>query len=378
MTKLHDFALGLRRITVPPTHRVLVLEKGRFRDVLGPGEHRLPARNVTLEWHDLNRAVFESETADALLHDRPDLAERLVWKVQTGTTETAVVLRDGRPFQAMQPGTRALYLADAGPWEVERFDVSEDLAVDPATARRFPRGAALKWFAEHVVPEAHAGLLSVDGTAFRTLEPGTHRFWNAGRAVTVRVVDLRWRSHDVTGQEILTRDRVPLRVNLAADFRVVDPRLAVSAVRDFEEALHRALQFAFRRTLGALTLDQLLADKVSVDAEAAAKVRAEMAAIGLELGEIAIRDVILPGEMRAILTRVIEAQKEAEANVIRRREETNATRSLLNTAKVMEENPVMLRLKELEALEAVAGKIGQLTVHNGTAGLLGELVRLRD
>ena len=72
------------------------------------------------------------------------------------------------------------------------------------------------------------------------------------------------------------------------------------------------------------------------------------------------------------------AEKEAEANVIRRREETNATRSLLNTAKVMAENPVMLRLKELEALETIAGKVERLTVHNGTSGLMSDLVRLRD
>ncbi len=82
--------------------------------------------------------------------------------------------------------------------------------------------------------------------------------------------------------------------------------------------------------------------------------------------------------MRDILNRVAAAQKEAEANVIRRREETNATRSLLNTAKVMEENPVMLRLKELEALETMAGKVERLTIHNGTAGLLSDIIRLRD
>ena len=77
-------------------------------------------------------------------------------------------------------------------------------------------------------------------------------------------------------------------------------------------------------------------------------------------------------------SQVVAAQKEAEANVIRRREETNATRSLLNTARVMAENPVMLRLKELEALETIAGKVDTLTVHNGTEGLMTDLVRLRD
>ena len=153
---------------------------------------------------------------------------------------------------------------------------------------------------------------------------------------------------------------------------------AATEVKDFAEALYRSLQYAFRKTLGAKTLDQILENKVTVDVEAAEKVRSEMAAIGIEVGEIALKDVILPGEMREILNQVVSAEKAAEANVIRRREETNATRSLLNTAKVMAENPVMLRLKELEALEQIAGKVERLTVHNGTGGLMNDLVKLRD
>ncbi|MEL6234209.1 MAG: slipin family protein [Pseudomonadota bacterium] len=378
LTHLFDWIRDVQRITVTPNQRVLVLHYGEFHDVLGPGSHAIPRSNVVLEWHNLNRSFFSSDNADALMRDRPDLAAILVTEVRTGPGEVAMVMRDGRPWQAMQPNTKVLYLRDAGPWEVERFDVSADLAISPALAKRMSKGASENWFTEHRVPDGHAGLLSIDGGSAQLLEPGTHRFWATGVTVELRIVDLRWRSIDVTGQEILTRDRVPLRVNLAAEYRVTDPVQAVTAVHDFKEALHRALQFAFRKTLGALTLDQLLADKVSVDAEAAEKVRVEMAQLGLELGEIALKDVILPGEMREILTRVVEAQKEAEANVIRRREETNATRSLLNTAKVMEENPVMLRLKELEALEGLAGKIGTLTVHSGTGGLLSDLVRLRD
>ena len=74
---------------------------------------------------------------------------------------------------------------------------------------------------------------------------------------------------------------------------------------------------------------------------------------------------------------VLEAEKVAQANVIRRREETNATRSLLNTAKVMENNPVALRLKELEALEKVTEKIGTISVYGGLDGVLNELVRIK-
>ena len=108
------------------------------------------------------------------------------------------------------------------------------------------------------------------------------------------------------------------------------------------------------------------------------KVSAEMAGIGVRIGDISVKDVILPGDMREILNRVVLAEKEAEANVIRRREETAATRSLLNTAKVMEENPVMLRLKEMEALEKIAEMVQYLAVHNGTQGLLEDLVSLRE
>ncbi|WP_248310480.1 SPFH domain-containing protein [Devosia sp. Root105] len=153
---------------------------------------------------------------------------------------------------------------------------------------------------------------------------------------------------------------------------------AATTVKDFADALYRALQFAFRKSLGVKSLDEILADKVTAEAEAIAEVRTQMAAIGLTVGEIAVKDVILPGEMRDILNEVVAAEKEAEANVIRRREETNATRSLLNTARVMAENPVMLRLKELEALSEIAGKVERLTIHNGTAGLMNDLVKLRD
>ncbi len=228
------------------------------------------------------------------------------------------------------------------------------------------------------VAEGQTGLLYVNGEFVRALGAGSHMFWDIGRKVTVKLVDTRRQSLDVTGQEVLTKDRVTIRINLAAEYRVADPVKVTTEVKDFAEALYRALQYAFRKTLGAKTLDQILENKVTVDAEAADKVRTEMAAIGIDVGEIALKDVVLPGDMREILNQVVAAEKEAEANVIRRREETNATRSLFNTTKVMSENPVMLRLKELEALEQIAGKVERLTGHNGTGGLMNDLVKLRD
>lgn len=370
--------LGFQRLTLTETQRALTLRQGRFAAILGPGEHRLRRRGLTLARFDITTPRFVSTYDDALLRERPDLAQAHLTDVRAAEDEVAIVSRDGRLFEVLRPDARVIYWTVAGPWSVERVALAGDLSVPEALARRLAQAGLTALLVTAEVPEAHVGLVTVDGAEARIVPAGTHRFWNVGRKIAVRLIDMRRRSHDVTGQEILTRDRVTLRVNLAADFRVTDPMKAATAVKDFEEALHRALQLAFRKTLGALTLDQLLADKVAVDAQAAEAVRAEMAGLGVEVGAISLKDVILPGEMREILNRVVAAQKEAEANIIRRREETNATRSLLNTAKVMAENPTMLRLKELEALESIAGKVERLTVHNGTAGLMTDLVKLRD
>lgn len=370
--------LGYQRVTVTETQRALVLVNGRFANILGPGEHRLKRRNVAIQMHDLSGLRFVSIYEDALLRERPDLVEAHLTVVRTGADELAIVARDGRAYELVTPDHRAVYWTDAADWAVERLDVADSHEVAPKLAQRLMRSGLSKQLTSTEVAEGQVGILTIDGLRERVLSPGTYWFWFLGRKHLVKLVDTRWQSMDVTGQEILTKDRVTLRINLSADYRVADPELAVGAVKDFAEALHRALQLAFRKTLGALTLDQMLADKVSVDTEAASAVRVEMARVGVEVGEIALKDVILPGEMREILNQVVAAQKEAEANVIRRREETNATRSLLNTAKLMADNPVMLRLKELEALEGIADKVECLTVHNGTDGLMNDLVRLRD
>lgn len=91
---------------------------------------------------------------------------------------------------------------------------------------------------------------------------------------------------------------------------------------------------------------------------------------------VGVKDIILPGEIKTILSKVIEAEKAAQANVVRRREETAATRSMLNTAKMMEDNPVALRLKELEVLERIAEKIDRIQVNGSLDSILIDLIRM--
>lgn len=380
MTMFLDMIFGRKRVLVKANERVLALYKGEVLGIFGAGEHALPNRRgmLEVERHDMNRPVFASAYEKPLFDTLPEVARRELTVLRTNAREIAVVERDGELYTVLAPNQKLVVWNAAGPWTETRVDLAERLDVEPELMRRLTRARRTELVTAFVVNDGQVGLLFVDGTHQRMLEPGMHAFWNVGKTIQVRVVDLKRQSLDVTGQELLTRDKVTIRVNISAEYRVVDPLKAVSEVKDFADALYRALQFAFRQTLGTLTLDQILERKVTVNAEAAEKVRADMAAIGVEVAAIELKDVILPGEMRDILNQVVAAEKQAEANVIRRREETNATRSLLNTAKVMAENPVMLRLKELEALEAIAGKVERLTIHNGTAGLMNDLVQLRD
>ena len=141
--------------------------------------------------------------------------------------------------------------------------------------------------------------------------------------------------------------------------------------------MYRELQYGLRKAVSAKMLDELLGDKASLDADIFAWVRGRVSDLGIEILGVG-RDVILPGDMKDILNSVVQAEKAAQANVIRRREEANATRSLLNTARLIEDSPVLMRLKELEALEKVAEKIDTLTVFGGLDGVLKQLVTLKQ
>jgi regulator of protease activity HflC (stomatin/prohibitin superfamily) len=153
------------------------------------------------------------------------------------------------------------------------------------------------------------------------------------------------------------------------EYAVNDPALAALSVTDLRDSVYLIVQLAAREFVAGVTLDQLLEgrDAMTRFLEADAAPKAER--FGVRIERVGVKDVVLPGEMKTLLNRVIEAEKEAAANVILRREETAATRSLANTAKVIAENPVLLRLKELEALKDIAEHIDEVRLVVGSDGL---------
>lgn len=379
----------MKTFIIAENQRGLLVKDGRLVQVLGPGRHFYwlwnPAR-MRVEF-DLAHGACRSELVDGIEKRHPELAEANFEIVAPRIGEVAIVRRDGRASLIVRGGDIARVWKVLDTVTVETIDVEANPKLDKRLLTELGDAAVLgKVLPAPIevatVGEAQRALVLFDNELYESVGPGRHGYWQVGRKVTTRQLDTRPIPLEVTAQEILTRDRVSVRVTLTSFLQVTDVEQAALATPDYEAHVYKLVQFAVREAVAGRTLDELLGDRGEVDRQIAEHVRREMGDIGVRVTELGIKDVILPGEMRELINRVVEAEKVAQANLIRRREETAATRSLLNTAKLMADNPVLMRLKELEALERVTEKIGRIDVHAGSGEglevLTNRLVRIAD
>jgi regulator of protease activity HflC (stomatin/prohibitin superfamily) len=372
--------LGYKRFVIGDGERGIVYRNRQFESVLAPGVHSYwdLRDRLDVRMFDIARPEYTGKDVDSLIAALGARLDEHFVLADIGTQEVGLLSRNGKLEEVLAPGARALYWKGVVRVEVERAAIESLPLVAEPVARRLRQLGTLERYALAVnVPAESVGLLFVDGKLVQSLAAGSYAFWNFQKNVTAELTELRVQTVEVSGQELLTRDKVTLRVNLAASLRVVDAVQARTKVAKYGDYIYRELQYGLRKVVSARTLDELLGDKASLDADIFGYVRVQVAAIGVEVLGVGVKDIILPGEMKDILNGVVQAEKLAQANVIRRREEANATRSLLNTARLIEESPTLMRLKELEALEKVTEKIDKLTVFGGLDGVLKQLVSLK-
>jgi regulator of protease activity HflC (stomatin/prohibitin superfamily) len=378
--------MQFKRVTIRKNERGLLLRNGDFERILRPGTHWLVSLldALRVEVFTLDQPAFTHPIADYLRAAEPALVEREFLRVDLGENQAGLRYENDVLVEILPPATRRLYWRGVIEVRMEVVDISGSPEVPADLVPRLTQtqlrqrvvgGAAGVLLVQ--VPDPGAGILYVDGKLVRRLQPGAYGFWRFNHNVAVEVLDLRMQAMEVTGQEILTRDKVSLRLNLAATWRYTDVLKAFEQLAKPADHLYRELQFGLRAAVGTRSLDDLLENKNVIDEVVSAHVREKLSPFGVEIDSVGVKDIVLPGEMKTILAQVVEAGKAAEANVIRRREETAATRSLLNTAKVMEGNPTALRMKELETLERVAERIDKISVFGGLDQVLNGLVKLR-
>jgi regulator of protease activity HflC (stomatin/prohibitin superfamily) len=288
--------------------------------------------------------------------------------------QRALVWIDGRLARVIAAGLYA-YWTGAREVRVEVVD-SRNVQFEHKDLKSIVRSAeAARLLDICKVERDCVGVLFIDGRYVAQLEPGLYAYWKDAADSRVVELDMRESQIDVSGQEIMTLDKVTLRMNALVTYVIKDARRAVSASSDVRQSLYREVQLALRAVIGGRELDSFLTGKDDVAQELEQQVREQATVLGLEVNSVGIKDVILPGDMKDLMNKVTEAKKAAEANLIARREETAAMRSQANTAKLLADNPTLMRLRELEVLEKIASA-GKMNIVLGEKGLADRVVNL--
>ncbi|MBL7252690.1 slipin family protein [Paractinoplanes lichenicola] len=243
---------------------------------------------------------------------------------------------------------------------------------------------------EVIVHSGFRGLRYSDGRFDEVLEPGRYELPKRGRFTgrrvpTVRIVpiDVRERELNIKGQEILTADKVAVRVNIVTHFRVVDPRAAVEQVADYADRIYSDVQLAARRSLASMTLEAILTNRNQLSEDILRDVEGVSAGYGVQIVRADVKDLVFPGNLQEIMNRVLTAQRVAEAQMVEARTraeretleanskasaervaaeaaaeakriradaEVDALRRLAAAAEAYAQHPALLRLRELETL----------------------------
>jgi regulator of protease activity HflC (stomatin/prohibitin superfamily) len=280
--------------------------------------------------------------------------------------QRGVLYRDGAPRLFLRPGVHRYWKADPSV-ELRLYSIDAPM---PKLTNELVAVIPAGEYVRAVVREHERGLHYVQGRLVQVLAPGRYALWTHPEAeVTVSVLDMRLQQVALAGQELMTRDKVTLRLTLTVEYAVFDPALAAHTVQDARDAIYLLAQLAAREYVASVTLDELLEGRDTMTRFLEQHTVEKATRFGVRIERLGVKDVVLPGEMKTLLNRVIEAEKQAAANVILRREETAAVRSLANNARVMAEQPLMLRLKEIEAMKEMAASIQEVRVVVGSDGL---------
>lgn len=352
----------MKRVRINKGYAGLVYRKGDYQKVLTAGTHWILPFDTVQSW-DMAKPFVPATDLDLLLRDKA-LASML-YVVDVQDAELVLRYERGAFKGVLTPGRYAFWkgLRDYTfiTADLSKVDITEDIRVDT-----IKRQELVPYVRVCRVESYERGVLFVDNKPDRVLGPGDYHFWKNAKVVTVSKADLRVQTMEITGQEILTRDKAAIRVNFSTLYKVTDLDKALIANKDYEKQLYVAVQLALREYLSGLTLDELLVRKGEVGEIILEDLRKNTKELGVKISHCGIKDIILPGDVKDILNQVLIAQKKAEANVIARREETASTRSLLNTAKLMEDNTMLFKLKEMEYVEKIAERINSISLSGGS------------
>jgi len=346
---------------------------GQFVKMLTPGVYNYSkCRGYNVQITTVKGEVNTCSIPVQKLREDEFFAENTVEQL-VPSNSFAFIIVDGKPITCVS-GCTVLY------WKrFENVEIKMYTPESPEIPDDFPRELlavmSLSQVSRLSVPIGSVAMLYYDNRFVRELSTGVYWFWKNGVEVSKQQVTVAKQLLDLPAQELLTADKVTVRVTMALEYTITQPRMFAESLENGNDQLRLSAQLALRDYVGSMKLEELLEKKSEFAGYLLERLRKSDCALWCEFASAGIKDVIIPGDIREIMNTVLLAEKQAQASVIARREEVASTRSLLNTARMMEENPTLMRLKELEYLERICDRVDSISVSGG-ADLLGQLSAL--
>lgn len=351
----------MKRFYVTDGHAALVFLQGNYKRVLTSGKYWLK-RNETTELYNMTHVFCPKVPSKILLED--ETLANMLKVVEVPDNCITIRFDDGNYKSILTPGKYMFWksLIDYTFMEIDLSQMEISETFDKNLLQQLELSGQVRKFS---IEPYQKGLLYFDGKFIKILETGEYFFWKNPTKIVVAKLDIRQQQIEVSGQEILTKDKAALRINFFAQYKVTDIIKALNENKEYDKQLYIGLQLALREYVGMHTFDEILENKDAISSYVMDAFSKKAVNLGLELIDCGVRDIILPGDVKEIMNQVLIAQKQSQANAITRREETASTRSLLNTAKLLEENEMLFRLKEMEYVEKIADKINTISLSGG-------------
>ena len=358
----------MKRIRINAGKVGLVFKKGNYQRVLTEGTYWL-GFGEKVYTYSLSTSFATPVALELLLKD--EQLKAMLHIIEVKDNEIVLRYENGNFKDVLQAG-RHLFWKGLIEHTFQVADLSKIYITEKIDRSLFSNYALNQYIRAFEVAAYEKAVLIVDDVYVKPLDSGTYRFWKNDTTIKIAKADLRQLQLEISGQELLTKDKAAIRINFYTQYKVTDIEQALLQNKDYEKQLYIAMQLALRAFVGNYTLDELLDNKENMASAVLKTAKSQGTQLGVQVLDCGIRDIILPGDMKEIMNQVLTAQKKVQANSITRREETAATRSLLNTAKLMEENEMLFKLKEMEYVEKIAEKIGEITV-SANGGMVKQL-----
>ena len=192
------------------------------------------------------------------------------------------------------------------------------------------------------------GILFSLGKFKKILGPGWHVIWPI--FYSFKKVDIRTKAVDVPEQEAITKDNVSIKINAVLYFKIFDASKSILEVQNYNYAVAQLAQTTMRNVVGSVSLDELLSEREKISTEICKILDEETDPWGIKVENIELKDIALPEEMKRVIAKVAEAEREKRAVITKAAGEVEASNNLAEAARIMGTTPGALHLRTLATL----------------------------